>query len=466
MGRVLKSTMWRVLSEIRSSLTASLIRGRMRITARPWVSTRIADLPSIEHRLGRRHQGLRKLSPDLISKARDETAAQVNRIGLTFLGTTVFCLLSLLSPDSALLGGSDKINVPLFAGPVSFVGFMVLGPAVLIALRVYLEIYVEHSVRLDQLAHSVSAVRAPTLVPLDNPLIRFVGGLIFYAMLPVTILLFAWKASVFPGWGSQLFGLAVGVIVMMLFRKLKTDVYSSLSASFIVATIAASIMTTYFGSYRVFNLRDVNLSDRWLKGEHLLNANLNGANLSRANLSSANLGGAHLTRANLSGANLTDAILYGTGLYEANLTDANLTGAYLWGSHLNGANLTRTNLTRARLAGAGLSGADLSHADLSGALLYGADLTHANLSHADLRGASLGGADLGNADLSHADLSGANLTDVEYVPPNARADKLVTSSGDVKNLTQTQLDEACGANTKLPGSLTVRSCPLDWRARP
>src|SRR5258705_9574597 len=85
-------------------------------------------------------QGLRKLSPDLISKARDETATQVTRIGLTFLGTAAFCLLSLLSPDSALLGSSEKIIVPL-AGTVSFFGFMLLGPAVLIVLRVYLQIY-------------------------------------------------------------------------------------------------------------------------------------------------------------------------------------------------------------------------------------------------------------------------------------------------------------------------------------
>ena len=112
-----------------------------------------------------RCQGLRKLSPELISKARDETATQVTRVGLTFLGTAAFCLLSLLSPDIALLGGSEKINVP-FAGQVSFLGFMLLGPAVLIVLRVYLQIYVEHSGRLDRLARSASVVRAPTLVPL------------------------------------------------------------------------------------------------------------------------------------------------------------------------------------------------------------------------------------------------------------------------------------------------------------
>src|SRR5215831_105486 len=172
---------------------------------------RIVELPSIKPRSTSRRQGLRKLSPDLISKARDETATQVTRIGLTFLGTTAFCLLSLLSPDSALLGGSEKINVP-FAGPVSFLGFMLLGPAVLILLRIYLQIYVEHSDRLDRLARSVSVVRAPTLVPLQNSLIRLFSGLIFYMLLPVAMVLFAWKAAVFPAWGAGLLCVAVGAI--------------------------------------------------------------------------------------------------------------------------------------------------------------------------------------------------------------------------------------------------------------
>jgi hypothetical protein len=96
---------------------------------------RIVELPSIKLRPTNRRQGLRKLSPDLISKARDETATQVTRIGLTFVGTAAFCLLSLLTPDSALLGGNEKISVP-FAGPVSFFGFMLLGPTVLIVLKV------------------------------------------------------------------------------------------------------------------------------------------------------------------------------------------------------------------------------------------------------------------------------------------------------------------------------------------
>jgi hypothetical protein len=198
-----------------------------------------AELPAIKLRSTSRRQGLRKLSPDLISKARDETATQVTRVGLTFLGTAAFCLLSLLSPDTALLGGNEKINVP-FAGPVSFFGFMLLGPAVLIVLRVYLQIYVEHGDRLDRLAYSVSVARAPTLVPLRNPLIRLFSGLIFYMLLPVAIILFAWKAAVFPAWGSGLFGVAAGVIAShaMLFGRFSWRLKGVLSVSVAIICIS------------------------------------------------------------------------------------------------------------------------------------------------------------------------------------------------------------------------------------
>jgi hypothetical protein len=302
---------------------------------------RIVDLPTLKPRSKGRRQGLRKLSPDLLSKAMDETATQVTRIGLTFLGTAAFCLLSLLSPDSALLGGSEKINVPL-AGPVSFFGFMLLGPAVLIALRFYLQIYVEHSDRLDRLARSVWVVRAPTLVPLQNTLIRFFGGLIFYMLLPVAMMLFAWKAAVFPAWGSGLFGLAVAVIVSHVtlpFSKFSWRLNGVLSVS--AAIIAGGIMVSFVGPlHRQFDLYHANLSGQWLLGEDLRKANLSAANLSRANLSGADLREANLSRANLSSADLR----------AANLSRANLSGA---------------DLREAYLVATDLSDADLSDADLS-----------------------------------------------------------------------------------------------------
>jgi hypothetical protein len=301
-------------------------------------------------------KGLRKLSPDLISKARDETATQVTRVGLTFLGTAAFCFLSLLSPDSALLGGSEKINVPL-AGPVSFFGFMLLGPAVLIVLRVYLQIYVEHSDRLDRLARSVSAARAPSLVPLRNPLIRVFSGLTFYLLLPVAMMLFAWKAAVFPAWGSGLLCVATGVVVSHVMVPFSRFSWRSKGLLSLIAAIIAGVVILGFGPLRrPFDLDRANMPGQYLWGNDLSNASLIAANLSGANLRRANLSGAMLSGANLSGANLISTNLINASLIQANLSGANLFDANLSGANLFGANLFGARLSHVRLSGANLTG--------------------------------------------------------------------------------------------------------------
>jgi pentapeptide repeat protein len=320
-------------------------------------------------------------------------------------------------PPGGSGSGSEKINVPL-AGPVSFYGFMLLGPAILIALRVYLQIYVEHSDRLDRLAQSMSVVRAPTLVPLQNSLIRLFSGLIFYILLPVAIMRFAWKAAVFPAWGLGLFAVAVAVIashVMLPFSRLSWP--SKVLVSVSSAIIAAGIMRGLGPPHRPFDLFRANLSGQWLLRQDLRKADLRHANLHDAILVGAELGTADLRDANLSGANLSGA----------DLTDANLSGADLIDANLSGANLTGANL---------------------GAALTGPNLTGANLTGANLTGAQLGGTNLGGADLTGANLSAANL-----------------SAADLRgalNLAPGQLDEACGnSNTKLPEGLTLKPCSTD-----
>jgi hypothetical protein len=295
----------------------------------------------------------------------DDTATQVTRIGLIFLGTTAFCLLSLLSPDTALLGSNEKINVPL-AGPVSFFGFMLLGPAVLIVLRVYLQIYVEHGDRLDRLARSVSVVRAPTLVPLRNPLIRVLSGLTFYLLLPLAIMLFAWKAAAFSAWGSGLLCVATGVVVshiILPFNRLSWRSKGLLSLSVVI--IAGGIVFGFGPLHRPFNLFRANLSDQFLPGEDLSSADLLEANLTKADLFEANLTKADLFKANLTGASLIEANLTKADLFEANLTGADLIGANLSGANLSGANLSGANLSGTNLSRANLSEANLSRANLS-----------------------------------------------------------------------------------------------------
>jgi uncharacterized protein YjbI with pentapeptide repeats len=426
--------------------------------------------PSIKPRSIGHHQGLRQLSPDLIGKARDDNAAQVTRIGLTFVGTVAFCLLSLLSPDSALLGGSDKIIVP-FAGPVSFLGFMLLGPTVLIMVRVYLQIYVQHGDRLDRLARLGTVLRAPTLLPLENPLIRLFSGLIFYALLPLATLLFALKAAVFPKWGSGLCAVAVAVIVShVLLPVSKFSWRSKGLLSVGVAILAGGIMLSLGLPHRPFNLFRANLSSQWLFREDLGEADLRLANLKSADLREADLRDADLREANLAGANLNSAILNGANLCGANLSGANLITARLNGANLYGANLNDAilvsafmfdadlkvaQLRGAHMSGVGLNGAYLNSADLSKADLSGANLKKAHLLGTNLSGADLTKADLRDVDLSTPDLSGANLSGANLGGVDLR---------DARGLSQTQLDSACGSEeTKLAVGLTLKPCPCPWK---
>ena len=86
--------------------------------------------------------------------------------------------------------------------------------------------------------------------------------------------------------------------------------------------------------------------------------------------------------------------------------------------------------------------------------LPSADLIYANLSRADLFGANLSRADLIYANLSRADLINAYLNNADL----SRADL-----SDAKNLTQAQLDLACGRPKALPEGLKLdyRPCELN-----
>ena len=266
-------------------------------------------------------QGLRRPPPDLIAKARDDTAAQVNRVFLTLVGTAVFCLLSLLTTsDSSPLVSNEKISVP-FAGPVSFLGFLLLGPALLIILRIYLQIYVEHERRLDRIARWISAARAPTVAPDKNPLMRIFIGVAFYLLLPLVMLAFVWKAAAFSYWGTALLVVAAAVIAMHLMLLLRRWSWRRRAVlSLLVAAILTGGLISSFGPWqRPFYLFRANLSDQWLTEIDLKDAILVYANLTDANLTRAKLAGANLIRANLSGANLTRAILTGAILTEADL---------------------------------------------------------------------------------------------------------------------------------------------------
>ena len=145
-----------------------------------------------------------------------------------------------------------------------------------------------------------------------------------------------------------------------------------------------------------------------------------------------------------------------SGLLEkARAELAQVKGAPLKGANLRYADAALTFLVRADLRGAKLQGADLFRANLRYAILDEAKLQGATLIYANLQGATLGIANLQEADLIGAKLQGAILFRANLQGADLRGANLT----EVKELTQLQLDQACGdEETKLPDGLTIATC--------
>jgi len=142
------------------------------------------------------------------------------------------------------------------------------------------------------------------------------------------MLLFAWKAAVFPRWGSGLLCVAVGVIANHLMLPLKKFSWQSKALMSTGAAIVVAAMIVASGPVRrPFALFRANLSGQSLANEDLRGAYLTGANLTAADLINANLTGANLNDANLTGTTLNGANLTGVDLSEANLSHARLSKA-------------------------------------------------------------------------------------------------------------------------------------------
>lgn len=121
--------------------------------------------------------------------------------------------------------------------------------------------------------------------------------------------------------------------------------------------------------------------------------------LREADLTRKYLNNTDLQYVDLSGALLHEAYLRGANLHAADLIGANLSGADLGEANLCGANLNYANLNRANLKGANLNNADLEGATLIGAVLADANFTQANLAYADFFRARLDRTVFGDVDL-------------------------------------------------------------------
>jgi hypothetical protein len=318
---------------------------------------------------------------------------------------SLFCLLTIGAPDSQLIV-ENNIRIPFANVSVSFKAFVITAPLLLIAITLYLHLFLGHLLRVRDLE---TTRKLPYLFNLDGPLARIASNALFYLLPPVVLFVFLWKTLPF-GFVLQFllmmlaFPATVGLSLLYLKRSRATmrssDYWTLWLLVFLISVIgchelallAADGVNSLERHWREQNLAVfheytdrsflnrslfmarglvwdasvprifvLDLEDRWIwRPLRLENQVLDGKDFEQQDLSFASMERA--------------------SLLNVNFMNANLRGAKLGGAKLRGANLRGVYLGLADLSGADLSGADLRKADLRWA-----NLDKANVARADLR---------------------------------------------------------------------------------
>jgi hypothetical protein len=336
---------------------------------------------------------------------------------LTLLGLAFFCLMTTFgTPDISLLMAGTAIRLPYADVPVSFLGFLIAAPLLLIVIVIYLHVFVAYGRQLEDVYHIIGGVeqklfktfptdRLPTIFNLNLPIARVLTAFIFYWLVPLTLGTITWKAMARPEWGLPMGATTVVVTFGLVFLQIRRCPEAkrwwwNLPRWITLGMLCAlSFFVIWQPSlvHRPLDLYRANLEGAWLP-----NADLRGANLERANLQKAKLKGADLRRARLGWTKLEKAELILAKLQKADLSHANLRHASLELANLREATLFRTDFSEARLMLA-----DFQRAALESAKFRKANLMGSNFENADLTDAALDETVFGNVRLVSTDRPGS-----------------------------------------------------------
>ena len=119
----------------------------------------------------------------------------VRRSMLLLLAYSTFCVVTVAQTDEPFILSGVGITLPIVNVSVNPNAFLIAGPLGLLAIAIYLHIFLEKLHRMGSLPEED---RMPFLFNFDDGFSRALSWLIFYGMPPAIIAAFAWKAAVLP----------------------------------------------------------------------------------------------------------------------------------------------------------------------------------------------------------------------------------------------------------------------------
>ena len=368
-----------------------------------------------------------------LKKRHSDLSNNINRILLTLLSFGFFCALTLNQPDEMVIKNGGKIKIPFVDMQVDFLTFLIIGPIALLGITAYLILFLQDMRQYDELPPTE---KQAYIFNLDAKPAKLISSIIFFGFTPLILLMFYIKTRVNPSYaayaGSLMVLTTLTMAVYFFYQHLQKKETASAIAIIVVCGLLLLPISPLF-----------NLNSR-------IPICVSGANLANLNLKDFRLAGAQAEKAIFN-----DSVFYRMELTrfhaphaefkKANFVGANLDQSDLGSADFEKAILSWSSLKSGMLANVMLKEAEMVDTDLTESVLESANLEKANLSGAIFRMAHLNRARFGEADLSEAVLEGAVL--------------IGTDLGRARNLTQKQLDMACGdKDTILPPGLTVKKC--------
>ncbi|MCZ6472384.1 MAG: pentapeptide repeat-containing protein, partial [SAR324 cluster bacterium] len=308
-----------------------------------------------------------------------ETMFTIRRATMALVGFGLFTAVTLGQPYRAILG-SGGIKLPIASAEVTLAGFLIVGPLVLLAIWVYLQIHLQ---RLWKEPIATDKPHWHALGTYDRPFPLLMGWLMHTVLVQVLLFGFAFKATIFP-WVNLLFLFAFG-------------------GGFAVALLAVS---RRWPDPPLPGREEASQENDWPKPPWPARG---------WNSTDERRGTVRVWRR---GSLLVELLLlpaiafYGgplLALDEIDMTKADLQKVSLRGLRLAGADFSYADLTNALLTGSDFSGANFKKAILLDAVMIGADLRGANLEDAVLASAVLESANLSNANMAGANLRSGNF---------------------------------------------------------
>src|SRR5262249_27207139 len=138
------------------------------------------------------------------------------------------CLLTTIgSPDKYLLGGDSTIKVPFTDAMMSFLGFIVVAPFLLIVLTIYLHVFYGYWLACEgerqyinqRLIPPIESI--PTLFSFPDAIPRYLTRFVFYWLVPLVLVGITWKAWPLPAMGRPLAYVAGFVTFVLMFLQIR-----------------------------------------------------------------------------------------------------------------------------------------------------------------------------------------------------------------------------------------------------